>query len=79
MCRSPEGKPGKESTSGSESGEAADVEAAAAAQQLKQGPHGATPARLQTFRNSRLWKALTHGLNQDIHKVRRGKVIFLTI
>lgn len=69
-CRSPEGKPGKESTSGSESGDAADVEAAA--QQLQQGPKGATPSRLQTFRNSRLWKALTHGLNQDIHKVGRG-------
>lgn len=64
--QSPEGKPGKESTSGSESGDAADVEAAA--QQLQQGPKGATPSRLQTFRNSRLWKALTHGLNQDIHK-----------
>lgn len=68
-CRSPEGKPSKESSAGSESGESADVEAAAAAQELQQAPHGATPTRLQTFRNSRLWKALTHGLNQDIHKV----------
>lgn len=29
-----------------------------------------TPGRLQTFRNSRVWKAVTHGLEYDIHQVR---------
>ncbi|KAL4443570.1 hypothetical protein ABPG75_011307 [Micractinium tetrahymenae] len=68
--QSPGGKPGKESASGSESGEADEEAATAAAvvQQLQQGHPNATPTRLHTFRNSRLWKGLTHGLNQDIHK-----------
>ena len=34
-------------------------------------PRGRTPAALADMRRSRAWKALTHGMDQDIHEVAR--------
>jgi len=34
-------------------------------------PRGRTPAALADMRRSRAWKALTHGMDQDIHEVSR--------
>ncbi len=34
-------------------------------------PRGRTPAALTDMRRSRAWKALTHGMDQDIHEVAR--------
>jgi sodium-dependent phosphate transporter len=34
-------------------------------------PRGRTPAALTDMRRSRAWKALTHGMEQDIHEVAR--------
>lgn len=52
---------------GSEGDEAA--AAAAAAAELT------TPNRLQQFRKSRMWSAVTHSANVDIHEVRAGPAV----
>jgi hypothetical protein len=40
-----------------------------ALQEAEQQPNP-TPSRLQDLRKSKVWKAVTHAMNTDIHEVR---------